>query len=133
MFRIADALWNEKNYDVVDEAYDPLVEVHVFQDEEIVGAPAVKEWARENHEAFSDFHAELFDVTAKDDRVFARYRITGTHDGTLNAPTGDVPPTHRKMDTWGLSAMRFDGGLVAEEWNSTDSMTILSQLGVTPE
>ncbi|WP_411963170.1 ester cyclase [Haloferax sp. YSMS24] len=132
--RIADELWNKRNYDVVDEEYDPLVEMHTFSDPEaIVGTKAVKDFAKRYHEAFSDFHVEIFDMTAKEDRVFARYRMTGTHDGTLETQMGDVPPTHRKMDTWGLIEGRYEGGLCVEEWNSTDQMTLATQLGFAPE
>ncbi|WP_416839441.1 ester cyclase [Haloferax sp. DFSO52] len=132
--RIAEELWNKRNYDVVDEEYDPLAEAHAFSEPEgVVGTQAVKEWAQKYHDAFSDFHVELFDVAARDDVVYGRYHLSGTHDGTLRSVRGDIPPTHRKIDTWGVVEMRFEGGLVVEEWNSTDIMTMLSQLGVTPE
>ncbi|ELZ91321.1 hypothetical protein C440_13444 [Haloferax mucosum ATCC BAA-1512] len=133
--RIAEELWNGRNYDVIDEVYDPLVETHAFSEpEDIVGTKAMKEWAEKFHDAFSDFHVELHDVKAKDEFVYARYRLTGTHDGTLRQAVGDdIPPTNREIDTWGLVEARFDGGLCVEEWNSTDVMTMLSQLGVAPE
>ncbi|KAB1188678.1 MULTISPECIES: ester cyclase [Haloferax] len=131
--RLAEELWNKRNYDIVDEEYDPLVEVHANVPEAVVGTQAVKDWARMPHDAFSDFHVELFDVTAKDDFVFGRYHMTGTHDGTFRSARGDIPPTHRKMDTWGLVEMRFEGGLVVEEWNSTDGIRMMEQLGVMPE
>ncbi|KAB1196520.1 MULTISPECIES: ester cyclase [Haloferax] len=131
--RIAERLWNKREYELVDEEYDPLVEMHTFSDPDIVGTKAVKEFVQRYHEAFSDFHVELFDVQAVDDRVFARYRMTGTHDGPLESPQGDVPPTHRKMDMWGLVEARYEGGLCVEEWNATDQMTLMHQLGLAPE
>ncbi|MGB9958228.1 ester cyclase [Haloferax prahovense] len=132
--RVADELWNKREYEVIREEYDPLVEVHAFSDPDgIIGTDAVEEWARRYHDAFSDFHVELFDVSARDDSVYARYRLTGTHDGTLRSARGDIPATHRKMDTWGIVQARYEGGLCVEEWNSTDIMTMLSQLGVAPE
>ena len=132
--RVAEEMWNKRNYDVIDEEYDPLVEMHTFSESEaIVGTKAVKEFAKRYHEAFSDFHVEMFDMTAKDDRVFGRYRMTGTHDGTLEGPMGELPPTNRKMDTWGIIEARFEGGLCVEEWNSTDQMTLARQLGEMPE
>ncbi|WP_411963169.1 ester cyclase [Haloferax sp. YSMS24] len=133
-FRIIEELWNKRNYDIVDKEYDPLVEAHAFSEPEgIVGTDAVKEWARKYHDAFSDFHVEVFDVKAIDDHVYGRYRLTGTHDGTLRSARGDIPPTNNKMDTWGLYEVRLEGGLVVEEWNSTDIMTMMAQLGITPE
>ncbi|KTG08264.1 ester cyclase [Haloferax profundi] len=132
--RVAEELWNKGDYDVVDEDYDPLVEMHTFSEPDtIVGTQAVKDFAQKYHEAFSDFHVELYDLQAVDDHVYARYHMTGTHDGTLETPSGDIPPTHRKMDTWGLVESRFEGGLCVEEWNSTDQMTLMRQLGVAPE
>jgi predicted ester cyclase len=132
--RVAEELWNAGNYDVVDEEYDPLIEMHTFSESEtIVGVQAVKDFAKRYHDAFSDFHVELFDLKAVGDHVYTRYRMTGTHDGTLRTPSGEVPATHRKMDTWGLVESRFDGGLCVEEWNSTDQLTLMRQLGAAPE
>ncbi|KTG08263.1 ester cyclase [Haloferax profundi] len=132
--RVIDEMWNGRNYDVVDEVYDPLSESHAFSEPEgIVGAQAVKDWAKKYHDAFSDFHTEPHDVTARDDVVYGRYHLTGTHDGTLRSARGDIPATNQTIDTWGLFELRFEGGLVVEEWNSTDIMTMMRQLGVAPE
>ncbi|AHZ21665.1 hypothetical protein E6P09_09310 [Haloferax mediterranei ATCC 33500] len=133
--RVAEELWNKRNYDVVDEEYDPLVEAHAFSEPDgVVGTEAMKAWAKKYHDAFSDFHIEVFDVKAKDEFVYGRYRLTGTHDGTLRREGGDdIPATHRDVETWGLVEARYEGGLCIEEWNSTDIMTMLSQLGVVPE
>jgi predicted ester cyclase len=129
--RVIEELWNSRNYDVVDDVYDPLVEARAFSEPDgIVGAPAVKDWARKYHDAFSDFHTEPHDVKAKDDRVYGRYHLTGTHDGTLRTARGDIPPTNRTIDTWGLFELRFEDGHCVEEWNSTDIMTMMRQLGV---
>jgi predicted ester cyclase len=132
--RVVEELWNKRNYEVVDEEYDPLVEAYAFSEPEgIVGTQAVKDWAKKYHDAFSDWHAEVLDIVAKDDHVFGRYHMTGTHDGTLRSARGDIPATHRKVDSWGIFELRFEGGLVVEEWNSTDIMTMMAQLGITPE
>ncbi|SEK62192.1 Predicted ester cyclase [Haloferax larsenii] len=128
--RIAEELWNKGNYDVVDEMYDPLAETHaVTEPDELVGTQDVKDWAKKYHDAFSDFHIEVFDVIARDDFVYGRYRLTGTHDGTLESPQGDIPATNRKIDTWGMFEVRFEGGLVVEQWNSADTMDMMEQLG----
>ncbi|WP_396612920.1 ester cyclase [Haloferax sp. S1W] len=132
--RIAEELWNKGNYDIVDEEYDPLAETHaVTEPEGLVGTQEVKDWAKKYHDAFSDFHIEIFDVVARNDLVYGRYRLTGTHDGTLDSPEGEIPPTNREIDVWGMFEARFEGGLIVEQWNSTDTMAMMKQLGVASE
>ncbi|WP_410764951.1 ester cyclase [Haloferax sp. DFSO60] len=131
MMRIASELWNDREYDVVDEVYGEDIEIHAFSDPEGVhGKDGVKAYAQRYHDAFSDFHVELMDVTARDDCVYCRYRVTGTHDGLLRGEGDDIPATNKHMEMWGIVEGRFEDGRVVEEWNGTDTMAMMHQLGL---
>ncbi|MFC6825874.1 ester cyclase [Halopelagius fulvigenes] len=131
--RVAREFWNERDYDVADDAYAEEIRLHTQTEPDVLeGVEAVKEFARRYHDAFSDFELELCDVRASDDVVYGRYAVRGTHDGTLRSPDGDIPATGERIELWGLVEARFEDGRCVEEWNSTDAATMASQLGLTP-
>jgi predicted ester cyclase len=67
------------------------------------------------------------DVLASGDKVVARVRATGTHEGDLMG----MPGTGKSVDVQLIDIMRFDeDGLVAEHWGVVDVLAIMQQLGV---
>ena len=62
-------------------------------------------------------------------------RLTGTHTGPLETPTGDeVPPTNKRVDLKGGAFVRLnERGEIVEERRYYDVGTILRQLGIVPE
>ena len=43
-----------------------------------------------------------------------------------------IPPSGKRIDLWGMSLCRIEGGMVTENWESFDMMEFLGQLGVLP-
>jgi steroid delta-isomerase-like uncharacterized protein len=77
--------------------------------------------------AFPDLRMVSEDVVAGGDKVVARVRATGTHDGELMG----MPATGKSVDVQLIDIMRFDDdGLVAEHWGVVDMLTMMQQLGV---
>ena len=67
------------------------------------------------------------DVLASGDKVVARVRATGTHEGELMG----MPGTGKSVDVQLIDIMRFDeDGLVAEHWGVVDVLAMMQQLGV---
>ena len=67
------------------------------------------------------------DVLASGDKVVARVRATGTHEGELMG----MPGTGKSADVQLIDIMRFDeDGLVAEHWGVVDMLAMMRQLGV---
>jgi predicted ester cyclase len=67
------------------------------------------------------------DVPASGDKVVARVRATGTHEGELMG----MPGTGKSVDVHLIDIMRFDeDGLVAEHWGVVDVLAMMQQLGV---
>src|SRR4051794_36543676 len=50
------------------------------------------------HEAFPDLRLENVQVVSDGVAGAAEGSLTGTHDGVLHTPDGDVPPTGRHLD-----------------------------------
>jgi len=76
--------------------------------------------------AFPDLHIEVEHVTAAHDDVAFAYTLTGTHQG----PFQGNEPTGRSFSVRGVQISRFENGLLAERWGSTDEAGIMSQLGL---
>ena len=79
--------------------------------------------------AFPDLRMDPEDVLVSGDKVVARVRATGTHEGELMGK----PATGKSVDVQLIDIMRFDeDGLVAEHWGLVDMLAMMQQLGVAP-
>ena len=97
---------------------------------EQIGREAYKRRDEAMLAAFPDLRYDIEDLVAEGDTVVARWRLTGTHEGDLAGPTMSVPPSGKRIDLWGMSLCRIEGGKVTENWESFDMMEFLGQLGV---
>ena len=97
---------------------------------ERIGREAYKRRDEAMRAAFPDLHYDIEDLVAEGDTVVARWRMTGTHEGDLAGPTMSVPPSGKRIDLWGMSLCRIEGGMVTENWERFDTMEFLGQLGV---
>ena len=87
----------------------------------------VLEFFRMYRAAFPDLRMDPEDVLASGDKVVARVRATGTHEGELMG----MPATGKSVDVQLIDIMRFDeDGLVAEHWGVVDMLAMMEQLGV---
>lgn len=81
-------------------------------------------------EAFPDFHVEVLDVVVEGDRVAARFRNTGTHEGEFMG----IPASGRAFKLEGSDFCHFDDeARIAEHWAHADNLEFMQQLGVIPE
>jgi steroid delta-isomerase-like uncharacterized protein len=78
---------------------------------------------------FPDMRWTAEDVLPSGDKVVARVRVTGTHQGEFMG----IPPTGRSIDVPVIDIIRFgDDGLAHEHWGIFDQMKMMQQLGVAP-
>ena len=79
--------------------------------------------------AFPDLRMETEDVLASGEKVVARVRATGTHQGEFMG----MPATGRSVDVQVIDIMRFgEDGLVHEHWGLFDALGMMQQLGAIP-
>lgn len=89
----------------------------------------VLEFFRMHRAAFPDMRMIPEDVLVDGDKVVARVRMTGTHQGEFMG----MPPTGKGVDTQLIDIIRFgDDGLAHEHWGVMDAMTMMEQLGAIP-
>ena len=79
--------------------------------------------------AFPNLRMDPEDVLASGDKVVARVRATGTHEGELMG----MPATGKSVDVQLIDVMRFDdAGTACEHWGLVDMLSMLQQLGAIP-
>jgi steroid delta-isomerase-like uncharacterized protein len=111
-------------------AYDPMYP------EPLRGRDAIRKDAAGYIRAFPDLRFEILTAIEKDERTGAgEVRLTGTHTGPLEAPTGEqIPPTNKRTDLRGAAFVKLnDRGEIVEERRYYDVGTMLRQLGIVPE
>jgi steroid delta-isomerase-like uncharacterized protein len=90
----------------------------------------VKKFFRAYIAAFPDLRMDPEDVLESGDKVVARVRATGTHQGEFMG----MPATGKAVDVRLIDIIRFgDDGLAREHWGVIDMLTMMQQLGAIPE
>lgn len=120
-----DRVWNARDYSAGDDLYGPG-----FTDPRapgLAGGAAKSATIAPYHDAFPDLRADIEQLTACDDTVAVRFRLTGTDNaaGFLGRP-----PTGRRVTTWAVNFLTFDDDFVTDEWAGVDYLGVFMQLGV---
>jgi predicted ester cyclase len=58
--------------------------------------------------------------------------FSGTHNGTLKSPMGDIPATGRKVKGEFIQVFEIDRGLVKRDNLIYDQVQLMTQLGLAP-
>lgn len=120
---------SQGNVDLADELYSPDYVSHSFGPDFPPTLAGLKTFVRAWYEGMPDVQFPLEDVVAEDDRVAGRFRIRGTHTGTLFG----IPATGKRVDIGVMVIARFDAaGKWVEDWAAIDRLGMLQQLGVIP-
>ena len=78
--------------------------------------------------AFSNLSLEIEDALEEGDKVAARFRITGTHTGSLMG----IPGTGKPISILATGIFRVAEGKLAENWVNIDALTLMQQIGAAP-
>jgi ketosteroid isomerase-like protein len=96
------------------------------------GKPACAEFYGSWLAAFPDAHVEVHDLHIIDDVAVEEGTFTGTQDGILHSPTGDIPPTGRVVSLGYIQVLRFRDGKHVSFNLMFDRLLMLEQLGLIP-
>ena len=125
-------------YDLINageiDQFGELLADDFVEHEETPGLAPTKEgvmaFFRANRAAFPDMRMDAQDVFASGDKVTARVRLTGTHQG----PFMGMPATGKQVDIQLIDIMRLgDDGLCHEHWGVLDALAMMQQLGAVPD
>jgi len=128
--RQEEKLFTQGNLDAADEIYAPNYVGHdPTNPEDMRGLVAAKQAAADYREAFPDLQVTIEDLIAEGDKVAARVRFRGTHQGELEG----LAPTGRRVESTGIVISRIEAGKIAEDWANFDDLGMMQQLRVIPE
>ena len=82
--------------------------------------------------AFSDAHVDVHRLHVVGDVAVEEGTFTGTHDGVLRSPTGEIPPTGRPVRIEYVQVLSFRDGKHASFDLLFDRLSMLEQLGLFP-
>ena len=126
--RYVEEVGNEGNFDLADEIFDRYL-AHQPDGSVLERGPEdVKRFMGEFHKAFPDFHTEIEDQFAEDDKVVTRWTMRGTHRGEFRG----IAPTGNQLEITGIGIFRFSEGKVVESWDNFDQLGMMQQLGAIP-
>jgi predicted ester cyclase len=117
---------SQGNFDALDAIVAPDFVLHP---EEVRGAEGLKEMVEGYRNALSGLRVTIDQQFSEGDYVATRFTISGTHDGDLMG----TPPTGKDVAFTGITISRCEGGRIVEEWEITDTLGLLGQIGALPE
>jgi SnoaL-like polyketide cyclase len=82
--------------------------------------------------AFPNARVEVEAVHIVDDVAVEEGTFTGTQNGVLHGPMGDIPPTGRSVEVDYIQVLRFRDGKHVSFNLMFDRLTMLEQLGLVP-
>ena len=78
--------------------------------------------------AFPDWRVDISAMLIDKGMAAVRWVGTVTHQGDFHG----IRPTGRQIHVSGINLYRITDGKVAEEWEQTDTLSMLRQLGALP-
>lgn len=123
------AAMNDRNSDADPWAADAQM---VAPGAEVSGRDEVIGFLGVFQEAFPDLRLEVEQLLTDGTAAAAEGTLTGTHDGVLHTPAGDVPPTGRSVKFRWAAVYATEGDTLKSEHLYFDQMHFLGQLGLLP-
>lgn len=128
--RFIEEVCNRQDLDLADQL---IVEDYVHHDPSL---PPELQRGRDNYKklfgmfltAFPDLRGTVEDLLAEGDKVAARVRWQGTHQGELQG----IAPTGKRVNFGFMQIQRIEGDKIAEGWVVFDALGMMQQLGVIP-
>lgn len=99
----------------------------------VEGADAIIDVNRGWHEAFPDAHGTIERAVGTDGTVTLEITWEGTQSGTLHMPTGDIPPSNRRVAVRAVQVIDIEGDRIREAHHYFDVLGMMAQLGVMPQ
>ena len=95
---------------------------------DVTGLADVRQNIEMYRSAFSNMHQTIEDMFAEGDKVACRWSGRATHRGDFMG----VAATGKAITTTGIVIYRIANGKIQEEWDYSDVLGLMQQLGVGP-
>lgn len=118
------AVWNTGKLDDLDAIVAPNYKRHGTAGTTAEDLATFKKVVTAFRTAYPDLHVTIDEGYYVQDHAFYSWTFTGTNTGT-----GPQPPTGKSVKISGMSAVRYEGGKIADEALYYDQLDFSQQLG----
>lgn len=134
LVREVHAAWNKRDFERIIALTAPEFEwVMMPSGQKFRGTDGMRQYAQGWATAFPDGRIEDTNVIAGDNGAVVEFTGRGTHTGPLMAPTGEIPPSGRRLDMPFCEIYRIKNGKIVGGAIYFDMATMLQQLGLMPQ
>jgi steroid delta-isomerase-like uncharacterized protein len=128
--KMIDDFWHKGDVDAAYQIYAQDVVFRRIPFPPIVGKEANMQADAGMLAAFTENHTVIDDMIVEGDTAAMRWTWEAVHTGT--SPSLGIPATGKHVRSVGCSVFTFRDGKVAEQWEYSDMLGLLQQLGVIP-
>jgi len=128
--RAGEEAWYHGNMDLMDQVYAADYVSHRPPFPSIQGLEAVKQFVAAARQGYSDIQVDYEEMIAEGDTMAYRYTMRMKHTGV--SPSLPIPPTGKDLTLQGCVVVHIREGQVVEEFEYSDYLGYLQQLGVVP-
>ena len=114
-----------------EELTSPLASSFVYHRPgvpDVTGLTDMRQVVEMFRSAFTDQHSTIEDLVAEGDKVACRWSNRSTHQGEMMGVTA----TGKAITVTGIAIFRIANGKIQEEWDYSDVLGLMQQLGVGP-
>jgi len=130
LWRAGNTAWVEGNLDSLREVYAGDYISHRLPFPDLVGIEAVIDYVRDSRNGYSDIQISFEEMISEGNSIAYRYTWHGLHTG--QSPSLPIPPTGKPVILKGCIVVHVENGKVVEEFEYSDYLGFLQQLGVIP-
>lgn len=125
-----EELWNNRNFDVIEDWIAPdFVGHYTSQPEPVRGPDGFRRFVDETLTAFPDARMTILDQVVEGEKVVSRVELRGTHEGPLLG----FAPTGQPVTVTYIGIELYRDGLCVEEWVYSDDLALSRQIKALPE
>jgi len=128
--KTGEEAWMKGNIDALAEVYTTEFVGHRPPMPDFKGLEASKEYIADTRLAYSDIQITYEEMVAEGNRIAYRYTWQANHTGI--SPSLPIPPTGKQIRLTGCVLVHVENGKVVEEFDHSDYLGFLQQLGVVP-
>jgi predicted ester cyclase len=118
-------LFNHRDPTAVDRYVSPAYTLRTAEEGGPSGREAIRAYIAAYLDGFPDLHVSIDQLLAVGDKVVGLLTFTGTHNGDLFG----VAPTGRAISVRQIAIYRLEGGQVVDEWEISDQLALMQQIG----
>jgi predicted ester cyclase len=120
-------MWSTGKVENLDKIMSPNFVAHFVGGIEWKGIDSAKIAISHLRKSFPDWHEEILDIIAENDKVVTRFKSTGTQKGAFDG----MDSTGMKITISEVSIFKVVNGKLVEQWSFPDVLSFKHQLQPT--